>query len=109
MKNPLPLRLLVFCVLLLFSAGVTLGDGEPIVHITKHDPSSSTASDGSITLSVSGGTAPYTIYFTSTTMPGKIYKESTITLDGLKTGSYLFTIQDSKGHIVNKSVELQYR
>ena len=109
MKNLLPLRLFVFCVLLLFSAGVTLGDGEPIVHITKNDPSSSTASDGKITVSVSGGNAPYTIYFTSTTLPGKIYNESTITLDGLKEGNYLFTIQDSKGHIVNKSIELQHR
>lgn len=92
-----------------FTAAITVGDGEPVAHITKKDPSSAAAKDGSITLSVSGGSAPYTLYFTSTALPGKVYHEASVTLEGLPVGHYQFTIQDSKGHIMNKNIELQYR
>lgn len=106
MKQQVLLRVLLFCVLFSTFYGISMAGNDPAVQIVKKDPSSSSASDGSITLTITGNTGPYTVYFTSTSMPGKIFKESTVSLEGLKTGNYQFIIQDSHGHIINKSIEL---
>lgn len=107
MKNALPVGILVFCFMLLFTSGVTLGEGEPVAHITKKDPSSATASDGSITINATGGVPPYRIIVISSNYPYSEYNQATITLDGLKAGAFQFTIQDSTGKYTTKIVELQ--
>ena len=59
-------------------------------------------SDGSIDLTITGGTSPYTISWSG---PGG-FVSSSEDISGLFAGNYDFTVTDDSGCVVNKSIEV---
>ena len=73
-----------------------------IISITKTDATGSTASDGTASVTPTGGTSPYS-YSWSTIPP-----QTTSTAINLKTGTYTVTLTDSKGCMVTDTVFIDF-
>lgn len=71
-----------------------------VIQYSKTDPSSKTASDGGIQLSVSGGKAPYTYLWTN--------GGTTANQQHLKPGTYCITVVDAWGCSVMDCIYLNY-
>ncbi|MFL5764632.1 MAG: T9SS type A sorting domain-containing protein [Bacteroidia bacterium] len=68
-----------------------IGTSTPIIVSNSSTPSSCTSATGSATLSISGGTVPYTVSWNTTpAMSGA-------TISGMLAGSYAFTVTDASG------------
>lgn len=74
--------------------------------IDKKDVSGENKSDGYIKLKITGGTAPYSIHcFSPHSTPIK-YTGPELKLNNIKSGDYLFVIQDGAGQTISKEVKI---
>jgi hypothetical protein len=69
-------------------------------------PRSINSSDGVLHLSVSGGTAPYTIQVIGTFAPSQVYTKDKIDIKKLGVGNYLIIIQDADKKVLQRTIEL---
>lgn len=69
-------------------------------------PQSASSNDGTVDLTVSGGTAPYTIQIISTFNPSQVYKKEHVELRKLGAGNYIIMVQDAEKHVLQKTIEL---
>ncbi|MBC7487246.1 MAG: SprB repeat-containing protein [Cytophagaceae bacterium] len=69
-------------------------------------PQTASSNDGTIDLTVSGGTAPYTIQVISTFIPSQVYKKEHVELKKLGAGNYIIMVQDAEKHVLQKTIEL---
>ena len=73
-----------------------------IISITKTDATGSTASDGTASVTQSGGTSPYSYSWSTNPV------QTTATAINLKTGTYTVTLTDSKGCIAMDTVFIDF-
>lgn len=83
-----------------------IGNPKFSVEVEKKDPSNSSSKDGSITIKIDGGTAPYKIHCFSPYSEPKESSGKELNLKNIQSGDYLFVIQDKTGAIVTKEVKL---
>ena len=69
-------------------------------------PQSSISNDGSLSLNVTGGTAPYTIQVISTFSTSQVYKKERIAFKKLGVGHYTILVQDAKKKVLQETIEL---
>jgi hypothetical protein len=69
-------------------------------------PKSASSNDGVMHLSVSGGTAPYTIQVISTFSPAQVYTKDRVDIKKLGVGNYIIMVQDAEKHVLQKTIEL---
>jgi hypothetical protein len=67
--------------------------GGPIFTVSPLSPASCTASNGSAVINIQSGTAPFTVSWTGpTTSSQTVPNLGSLTLNGLKSGNYVFTV-----------------
>jgi hypothetical protein len=74
--------------------------------VEKQDASTADASDAYIRIKITGGKAPYKIHCFS---PYSIPTESQgneLNMENIKSGDYLFVIQDSEGKSITKEIKI---
>jgi len=76
------------------------------LEVKVEQPQSASSNDGTIYLTVSGGTAPYTIQVISTFNPSQVYKKERVELKKLGAGNYIIMVQDAEKHVLQKTIEL---
>jgi hypothetical protein len=62
--------------------------------------------NGSITVNINGGQAPYKVMVISTTQPILHFNTSNFKLENLSEGTYKIIVEDSKNQRIQKDVEL---
>lgn len=76
------------------------------IQIDKKDASGKNTSDGYIKLKVSGGVGPYTIHcFSPYSLPTQT-KGNELNMVNIKSGDYLFVIQDNLGKSITREVNI---
>ena len=96
-----------------YSNSIITNIGQPtaalaITKITQTQPTSSTATDGTITVTATGGTAPYTYVWTKNGQPFGANTNGAGLTTGLGNGNYHITVIDAKGcNIPSGTVELK--
>ncbi|WP_282053969.1 T9SS type B sorting domain-containing protein [Maribacter luteus] len=78
---------------------ITANNPPNVVEVVAN-PLCTTSADGSVTLNITGGTAPYQIVFNGSA------PSTQTTYAGLAAGTYNYTVTDAKGCVTNNSVEL---
>ncbi|MDV7137619.1 T9SS type B sorting domain-containing protein [Maribacter sp. TH_r10] len=78
---------------------ITANNPPNVVEVVAN-PLCTTSADGSVTLNITGGTAPYQIVFNGSA------PSTQTTYAGLAAGTYNYTVTDAKGCVTNDSVEL---
>ncbi|MDB5272580.1 MAG: hypothetical protein JWO58_947 [Chitinophagaceae bacterium] len=84
----------------------SIADNPLAIEVKIDQPTTATSSDGTLQLSISGGTSPYTIQIISTFSPSQVYKEQRIQLKKLGVGNYTIIVQDAERHALQKIIEL---
>lgn len=74
------------------------------VQVEKKDATGEAAGNGSIKLQITGGTPPFTFTCFNPYSDPQPVKGTELKLTNLKSGNYLFVIQDSSGKIATREV-----
>jgi hypothetical protein len=84
----------------------SINENELLVSIESRDASEAGKNDAFIKLEVSGGAGPYTIHcFSPYSLPTQTTGNE-LTLEKIKSGDYLFVIQDKSGKSIVKEVNI---
>jgi hypothetical protein len=76
------------------------------IEIQKKDPTNEGSADGYINLKISGGVSPYKIHcFSPYALPTKT-EANELKLSNIKSGDYVFIIQDSTGERITREVKI---
>lgn len=114
MKNLRCLKLLLLTVSLLFlcvesrsGSFLAPGSSEITVSVVKKDATAESSQDGRIQLQVSGGVPPYKIHVF--TPDGTLQEKagSSLLLENISTGDYLFVIHDKAGASITREVKIE--
>ncbi|MBK8633761.1 MAG: right-handed parallel beta-helix repeat-containing protein [Saprospiraceae bacterium] len=82
-------------------------DGTPVAIVSSTStPNQFCQNNGTITLTFSGGTGPYTVSWTGTTTGGPISISSGVAFGTFMNGTYTFTVTDANGSTASSSVSV---
>lgn len=77
------------------------------VFVKNSPPKTSTSKDGSVSIHITGGKAPYTTHIAGTNFPAETFYKDQIQLPHLGEGTFTIIVQDQNKKIVYKSIEIK--